>query len=540
MEALSAERVAVVCVHGVAAHPRYEFQDQVSGDFCDRLNERDGDGAWIVDALNPGDVLEPGALNPQPTISRVHRAADADAAHAQAPYYDIIEAYWSPLSKGLTNWLFVVNWILRIVFVPLNTTARYHATWQKQFFDYGYIGGALVLSFGLFFVSLSALWESLLSLLDITGILNRSTTPTDVINTLNANVAIGGAPPVKIVVWLFVGVIGAFLLGQGLAAIVKLYAQRSALRKNPKAIWHRVFAIGVLLAIGGTFVYLMAIAKFPHGVLGWAGVGFLVLIFVAFQLGYALLIYFMVGFFGDVQVYTTQDENDARFFAARDAILDVTVRTILEAISPGLNGGREYDRVIILAHSLGTTVAMDALVRIYQLALQGAVEWEDFKRIRAFVTAGASLEKTRYFFQVSGTAPAASYEQWRNDVYGLLFTPDAGVLEKPGGSGIFWVNYWYFEDPICNEIRSYRSFLNPGESLDSARSLRLARTNDPDYDDGAGRVICRNEQGSRHLTLLHPMLHSDYLDDPWFWYSASGGHVGVIDILTSGAPSAAR
>ncbi|MDQ2866385.1 MAG: hypothetical protein M3R51_09180 [Candidatus Eremiobacteraeota bacterium] len=528
MENVTQEKIALVAVHGVARHPRYEFQDQVAGDLCRRLNEVQRD-AWAIDVVNPGNVLRPGEDDPQPTISRVHKKDD-DVVNPKDTYFDVMEAYWSAIDKGRTNWLSIVGWLLRLVFAPFNTTARLNAGTPKQFFDYAYIGGALALAFGLFFVSISAVWQSFLRILDVTGILRHSAAG-DVLLTLDSNADAPGGVPIKIVVWLFVGFLGAFLVSEAMSAIVKIFQQRSGLRHNPDAVWHRSVAIAILAISGSALVYAMAVARFAHGALGWRGIVFLILIFVAFSLGRSLLIDFLVGFFGDVQIYTTRDENDSKFYDLRDGILRAATNAIINAISPEVNGGRNYDRVIVLTHSLGATIAMDAIVRAYQLAAQGALTNDQFLKIRAFVTAGSSLEKTRYFFDSSGRSPALSFEQWRNDAYGSLFTCDPAALGGAAGKGIFWANYWYFQDPICNEIRSYRSYLKPGESLDTARSLRLSRTGTDDWDDGEGdRPICRNERGNKHITLFHPMLHSDYLDDDWFWRS-SPGHVGALDII---------
>lgn len=524
------EKIALVVVHGVARHPRYEFQDECAGDLSRRLNAGDAESDWVIDVVNPGSVLHPGEDDPHPTISRVHKKDD-DPMDPTESYFDVMEAYWSAIDKGRTNWLSVVAWILRVVFVPFNTTAGLNAGTAKQLFDYSYIGGALALSFVLFFVSITAVWQSFLRILDVTGILRHSSAAGDVLLALNSNANAPGGVPVKIVVWLFVGFLGAFLLNQAMIAIWKIFQQRNALRNNQDAIWHRSIAITVLIVSGAALVYSMAVAKFANGALGWRGIVFLVLIFVAFSLGRALLIDFMVGFFGDVQIYTTRDENDAKFYDLRDGILRETTDAIIKAISPEVNGGREYDRVVVLAHSLGATIAMDALIRTYQLTEQGAITQEQFLKIRAFITAGSSLEKTRYFFDSSGNSPTLSFEQWRNDAYGALFTCDPAVLSKPPGRGIFWANYWYFQDPICNEIRSYRSHLSPGASIDHARTLRADCVNGENADEN-GREICRNERGHKYITLYHPMLHSDYLDDDWFWNS-EGDHLGALDIIAN-------
>jgi hypothetical protein len=497
------ERVAIVAVHGVAPHPRYEFQDQVGGDLCARLNERDGTGTWELGVINPSDVLEPGVDDPLPTTTRVFRSKDDPEAPTQT-FYDVIEAYWSPIDKGETNWFWVLQWILRSVFAPFNTTARIHAPFWKQVFDFGFIGVALLISFALFGVSLVNVWESAIRIASITGVSQRSTVG-EAINALNANVTSPTGHPIAVVIWLLVGIAGAFLVGQALAAIVKTWVQRKALAKHRAAIWHRVLAIAIVAILGGAMIYGMAVAKFPTGrSMGWTGVGFLILIFLAFQIGYALLIDFIVNFFGDVEIYTTRDENDAKFYGLRDAIMDTAVTALMRAVTPARNGGYDYDRVILLSHSLGGTIATDAITRLKQSCEQGALSVEQFDKVRAFVMLGSSLEKTNYFFDVSGVSPSLSYEEWRGKAYEKLFCRDVAVLDKKDGAKIFWLNYWYFQDPICDEILSYVK-------------------------------VCRNEQGSRHMTLFHPLIHSDYLDDPWVWFSSKDGtHLGMLDVI---APS---
>jgi hypothetical protein len=493
------ERVAIVAVHGVASHPRYEFQDQVAGDLCMRLNEREGKKAWTLDVVNPRGVLEPGQDDPLPTTSRVRRVGD-DLLEPKQTFYDVIEAYWSPIDKGATNWLSVLMWILNSVFAPFNTVARVEAPFAKQFFDYGFIGGALVLAFVLFGLSISAVWLAATQVLTITGLVSHASVG-DAITALNANASAPGGARIKIVVWLLVGIAGAFLVGQAVQAILKTWVQRKALFKNPGSIWHRGLAIGLLVLIGGVLIYAMAVAKFPKGSMGWYGVGLLVGIFLAFQIGYALLIDFIVGFFGDVQIYTTRDENNAKFYGMRDAIMDTAVTAVMRAVTPQRNGGYDYDRVVVLSHSLGGTIATDAIARLKQACEQGALDAKQFGLVRAFAMLGSSLEKTQYFFDVAGPTPSMSYEEWRGKAYEKVFGSNEALLTAKSGSRIFWANYWYFQDPICNEIRSYKD-------------------------------VCRNEKGSRHVTLLHPLIHSDYLDDPWVWYSSKdGSHLGLLDIL---------
>lgn len=493
------ERVAVVCVHGVAPHPRYEFQDQVSSLLRDRLNERDGtQDKWSVEVVNPENVLAPGVDDPWPTVSKV---SGGDAT------YDVTEAYWSPLDKDATNSFLVLAWLFRTVFVPLNTVARIQAPFLKQVFDYGFIGSALFIAFAFFGGSLAALWLSLNRLLDITGLF-RQTSVSETISALNTSVASPGGPPISLVWWLFVGIIGAFLLGQAIAAIFSTLKHLKLLWQNRISISHRVVPILVLIGTGTFLMVTMARARFIHGYLGWDGVLFLVAIFVAFQIGRGLLVSFIVEFFGDVQIYTTRDENESRFFGLRDEIMDTAVTAIIRAVSPRLNGGRVYDRVIVLAHSLGATIATDAITRLKQAMEQGSLTPEEFGRIRAFIMLGSSLEKTNYFFTVAGADASVSLEAWHGGAYESIFDDAPPLIKGAHDDKIFWVNYWYFQDPICNEVQSYEDF-------------------------------CRNEEGSRHIDPLRMrwLLHSDYLYDPWFWFS-SNGHLGALDVITGAGATA--
>ena len=131
----------------------------------------------------------------------------------------------------------------------------------------------------------------------------------------------------------------------------------------------------------------------------------------------------IVNFFGDVQIYTTRNENSG-FFAMREAILECVSKTIIDACSTTANEGRGYERVFVLAHSLGSTIAMDALIRFSEAAEQAPELKAALRRVRGFVTFGTSLEKTKYFFDVNNPSPSLALEQWNDDLYGALFTPD--------------------------------------------------------------------------------------------------------------------
>jgi hypothetical protein len=531
------DAIGVVVIHGVMPRPRYGIQDLAARNLCLAL-EKDAHwsacGGWTsrVTNLKDPDVVQ--TLIPDPTISRV-QVGDDEAPPLQTPYFDVIESYWSPLDKGKTTFASVSSWILQTLFVPLNTTARYASPAVKTCYDFGLVVGGIALVVAL-----------------LVGAFICATTALNGL-ILKAGTCSSGCPTVwqiftnpialaEVFSWWTLGVlaiaaIGAFLIAQAVKAVLSAIGQKAELklhaaqRSNRGWLIFITFLVGALLLTGSASVPIL-----PQGAAG----GWLPLWFVVAALlvvgGQTLAQSWVVNFFGDVQIYTTRDEN-SEFFAMREAILECVTKTIIDASSGTANEGHGYDRVYVLAHSLGSTIAMDALIRFFEATEQAPELKPALRRVRSFVTFGTSLEKTKYFFDVNNPSPSLALEQWNDDLYGALFTPDAGELQKPNDSaeGIFWLNDWYFEDAVCNAIDSYRSFLRPGTPLSEARSARAAVV-DAARKEGAGNIVCPvvalNQQGFKGFVFPEIIPHSEYLSDPWFW-TAAGPHVGVLDVLAS-------
>jgi hypothetical protein len=252
--------------------------------------------------------------------------------------------------------------------------------------------------------------------------------------------------------------------------------------------------------------------------------------------GRSILQSFVVNFFGDVQIYTTRDENNT-FYKARVAMLALVSGVLIQVCSKVACDGMPYDRVFLFGHSLGSSIAMDAIIQFYQECQQGARDWDDFLRLCGFVTFGTALEKTKYFFDVENPSPSASYEQWRNDAYGALFTPELNDLDQSRKSldtGIFWANYWYFLDPVCNEIESYRSYLLPGDEPRNAQAIR-AQIQDASKSLGKGqayipRLVCLDQSRWHFFSFPEVIPHGDYLHDEHFW-KTDAKELGALDIV---------
>ncbi len=588
-KAPGARRIAILAVHGVIPQQRYAFQDQVATALRDRLNAADGlpttgqrpagrrgagsearsafraktPAGWEMDVVFPQVTLpeestenwvkaDPVAVE-RPSIIRIHR----EPAEGGEPYdvYEVIEAYWSPIDKGKTNFASVLNWLVQTVFQPANTTARYTGWTVKALSDvryvlmYGCFGLAslsvFAIEFGFALNAVRALaasaattershwWTPLAGVFDwLKGVADVSTWGQSLEVWFRAGTgALGEIPSAytfgtlsKVVAPttlapLAVGALGAFLIVQGARAWISVMRQRAALSHVAIQLWSRRVFVVALFVSGALLAYSCAAWVLPNNGRQLGGIS-LALIAAAF--GFeglrSFLTNFVTLFFGDVQIYCTRDEN-SQFFTLRAQILDLVERRLIET----LRGG--YDRVYVFAHSLGSTISLDAIMRIYNLEKEDLLEKECRQRLRGFVTFGTALEKTRYFLDAYGTSLSASLEEWQGDYYGVLFTGDRSALDLPNdrGPGIYWANFWYFNDFIADRIASYRSFMSPGDAIsDSSRVRRDIRASLTDPASVAvGKIVASNRVDFRPQAAPWHVLHGDYLSADWFWDRAA-------------------
>lgn len=535
-------RVGIVAVHGVIPHPRYGFQDEVAEQLATALNRKDGADcqAWQTAVVFPDarpESIPSSDPTSVPTITRVHRD-ERDPQNPVGTFYDVHEAYWSPLDKNRTTAARVLCWLLNTLFVPENTTARYEERPDKVAWDicFGLVAGIVVAS--CFCVAvIGAAW----AIDKITGAKGIAVGLPMAWRLLGDPMGAFHQLTWSQVVRLIVGAIGAFFLGQTVRAARSISVNMAALKARAQAdrdvpLRSRLVFLALLAVVAAGGICFCAFAR-VHGehALLWAG-PILAGAVLAFEAGRALASSFLVGFFGDVQIYCTRDENSA-FFALREQILALVAKTIEYVI--GTEPLRTpYDRVYVFAHSLGSTIAMDALMRLYNAQKAGTLGHDSWPRIRAFITFGTSLEKTNYFFRAASPTQSVEYEEWQDALYGPIFTDDDAVLRNPSASAIYWLNCWYFSDLVCDAICSYKTYASAGDSPAEALRARrgaLAATNAGKKTE---RVVAHNRGrfGNFAPWRLHFFTHGDYLQDQlWFWAGEGGDgrEIGIIDVVTS-------
>ena len=165
----------------------------------------------------------------------------------------------------------------------------------------------------------------------------------------------------------------------------------------------------------------------------------------------------IVGYIGDIAIYTTMDEK-SRFFRLRQQILAES-QALLESILDD-----DYDRVIIAGHSLGSVIAYDTLNRLNIRAnLPGGAKLP-IEKLNGLITFGSPLDKIAFFFREH-----TKEDQWiRRQIIEHLHSFKAKPFnfdEVPYKltntisrklDNILWVNYYNENDPISGHLDFYQ------------------------------------------------------------------------------------
>ncbi len=163
---------------------------------------------------------------------------------------------------------------------------------------------------------------------------------------------------------------------------------------------------------------------------------------------------------GDVQQYVTYQETDVKY-QHKQAILQNTTAVMRHVLRDA-----HCKRIIVLAHSLGTVIALDTILGLHRpqrLTTAGSLSDETgqmLAKVTHFVTMGSPINKVEYFFAtVHSKIPI--YLQVVNDLRGDLSTLPFSYDGEPH---VHWVNYWDQGDAISGPLHTI-----VGEHIDIRR-----------------------------------------------------------------------
>jgi hypothetical protein len=222
---------------------------------------------------------------------------------------------------------------------------------------------------------------------------------------------------------------------------------------------------------------------------------------------------FLQGYLGDVMLWATYEETNVRY-RVRKEIME-TVRSCLRHVldDPWV------ERVVIVSHSLGTSVAVDAILREGRdlRALRGQEHRDRLRALRKIthvVTYGSPIDKIHYLFEEAGES-GHRYNRVVEDLRGDLGSEPFG--NNNGQRWIHWVNFWDKADIISSSLESpcnadfphlrVDNVQVPGDALPSPGTAHTRYLDRCEVLDGLTEIITRRTTG-RHAPMANPPLLS--------------------------------
>lgn len=163
---------------------------------------------------------------------------------------------------------------------------------------------------------------------------------------------------------------------------------------------------------------------------------------------------FFRDYVGDIQQFVTYEEAQP-LYERRRRVLEMAERTLRHVLLDP-----HCERVVVVAHSLGTSIALDAILQLRgcnQAANPTANADEVMKgplpltRIQHFITCGSPIDKINYFFAALRST-SRSYESLIESLRGDISTvPFSRSGRQPY---VHWINFWDRGDPISGPIET--------------------------------------------------------------------------------------
>lgn len=500
-----AGHTAVIYVHGMGEQRRYEEVSRLVDalDAASRTGVR-GDGKARSRLTRVRARLEPSRSDPSRDVGYIKAYyVEGGGPPAGAPVFRFYEAYWAPLAAGGRKASTVLFWLLRQLGTPI---AVLRSPWRARQ--------------RLRRAALHALWGS--ARRDPATEATRGTFAhlLEAYNAFERPDSRRAFPK------------GSF--GEFLRFLRERNPKREERLERMLALaqrwrrWHverellHLFVVASLalafgLAVAGCVLLVSALAAAASGFVPEGGGGSAALLWAHYgkavewargnapSVALALLSVlglgrFLRAYLGDVQAWTTYQETEEAYQKRRE-ILDGTVRLMKHVLSD--EGCR---RVVVIAHSLGTAIAVDALLELgrYNRARHGAAPMReplDLAKLDQLVTFGSPIDKIHYFFE-SAAASQHRYVRVVEEVRGDLGTVPFSDNRKPH---VHWVNFWDAGDVISGPVESASNARDAWLRVDNVRvqSLRF-----PDPAASHSAYLANEDVAGRIFDLVFREAHS--------------------------------
>jgi hypothetical protein len=437
---------AVLIVHGMGQHVRFQALDQIAQGL---LREAGGSTTNpVARTVKIGDDkyqrLELFLSLPGGGEREVH----------------VYEAYWAPITEGQVTLRDVTSFLFGAVFNGVRN-----------------LGGALRYSFGRAstiwpplsaVIALGSAFGVLLTLVAMNGVLLalaalNGLQPGFVSDSLKGHLTVGQPALLAILAAFSVATLALLLALAGAE-----WAKRRTARVRLDGLWRALgaalqalFLLWLSLTLLAGLAVVVLVSGF--GPASWMRDTFScawlakhwMLPLSALLLASATVRRLFVQYLGDVAAYVTSYKLD-RFGEVRSRIKEIARRTaaaLYEATKDAESKVWAYDGVAVVAHSLGSVVAYDALNALLVDDTVSAETRDVAARTRLFLTFGSPLEKTAFLFasQAKGTT------ETREALVSALQPLISDYTFRP----FRWVNVFSKRDPISGRLTSYDDSSQP-------------------------------------------------------------------------------
>lgn len=220
--------------------------------------------------------------------------------------------------------------------------------------------------------------------------------------------------------------------------------------------WRSARVLGVLAGLAGVFVAVaLLLARYdqPARVAVWA----------ALLGGAAMLSTFLVSSIGDVAIYFDGVDERSRHYETRQSIISTATQKLFSMLT-------SYNEVFVVAHSLGSVIAYDAINRLathQRVAMEGGppslLSETDFDHLKGLYSFGSPLDKVVYLFHktTESRTPVLSQLQssltsFRRLSSGRPYGPYEFQRYQPQTpDGFMWRNAWSWGDVLGHRLDFY-------------------------------------------------------------------------------------
>lgn len=360
--------VAVVAFHGIGTHLPNSMMSGAARQVADALSVRSPQPAPVVSV----DAVEG-------TEGRIETRIDVTSVTADGKplTVSVFEAYYSPFLKGKMSVAKILAWLAGVAFTNFSTKVLKRRIFDEEvsFRPQKHTKLFLALSLG-----------TLVSVIAINGY------NTEVLLLVAQGKFVPNAGHVALGAGCLLSLLTALAFGISVKAKVDARPVGPPPKKSKSNLAGFMVLIGTVIATASasTVLRFLSVSDLPKGHVPPSplAVAFIVVALVVYAASWVARS-FLLNYAGDLATYAN-GYYSSEHFEVRDSIRKRTVG-VLEAV----RSMDSVDSIVILAHSLGSVVAYDALNKF---VLQYVKAGKDPK-VRVLITFGSPLDKIAFLFR---------------------------------------------------------------------------------------------------------------------------------------------